>query len=304
MANMIEKVAILQDELDVQAKRELTSAWMEPNSKQVKYTGGREVKIPILTTSGLGDYDREKGHARGSINLEYKTHTMTQDRGTSFTMDENDVDESGFIVEASRVMGEFQRVHVIPEIDAYRYSMLAQKAKEAGRARTGYTATAEDVITQLLLDIAEVTEIYGEENIIITLNSSVGTILDTNKELAKTITTNNFSDGNVATKIRKLNDLHRIIRVPASRMKDKYKFLSGREGQEFGFEPSSDAKDINWIIAKADVPLAITKTNKMRAFDPNTYQGGNMWYMDYRRYHDLWVKDNKLDGLFVNIKQA
>ena len=26
--------------------------------------------------------------------------------------------------------------------------------------------------------------------------------------------------------------------------------------------------------------------------------------MNYRRYHDIWVLDNKLDSIFVNIKDA
>ena len=35
-----------------------------------------------------------------------------------------------------------------------------------------------------------------------------------------------------------------------------------------------------------------------------TNQNANAWAMDYRRYHDLWILDNKLDSVFVNIKDA
>lgn len=42
----------------------------------------------------------------------------------------------------------------------------------------------------------------------------------------------------------------------------------------------------------------------MRIFDPLTNQKANAWAMDYRRYHDLWILDNKLDSVFVNIKDA
>ena len=30
----------------------------------------------------------------------------------------------------------------------------------------------------------------------------------------------------------------------------------------------------------------------------------NAWQMDYRRFHDIWVLDNKLDSIFLNIKDA
>ena len=57
--------------------------------------------------------------------FKYQTKTMTQDRGRSFSFDENAVDETNFALTAATVMGEFQRTKVIPEIDAYRYSTIA-----------------------------------------------------------------------------------------------------------------------------------------------------------------------------------
>ncbi len=42
----------------------------------------------------------------------------------------------------------------------------------------------------------------------------------------------------------------------------------------------------------------------MRIFDPETYQDANAWSMDYRRFHDLWVKDNMLGSIALNIKDA
>lgn len=54
---------------------------------------------------------------------------MTQDRGRTFQLDAVDVDETNFALVAGNVMGEFQRTKVIPEIDAYRYSKIAELAK-------------------------------------------------------------------------------------------------------------------------------------------------------------------------------
>lgn len=68
---------------------------------------------------GLADYDRQEGYTDGAVNLKYETKTMTQDRGRRFTLDAMDVNESNFVATASSVMGEFQRTHVVPEIDAY-----------------------------------------------------------------------------------------------------------------------------------------------------------------------------------------
>ena len=82
---------------------------MELNDELVKYSGGNEIKIPKISMDGLANYDRQKGFVQGAVTLEWETVKMTQDRGRKFQIDENDVDESGFVLTASSVMGEFQR---------------------------------------------------------------------------------------------------------------------------------------------------------------------------------------------------
>lgn len=126
--NTIQTAAVIQSELDKAAVEQATSGWMEVNSSLVKYNGGSEVKIPELSMDGLADYDRQNGFVAGGVNFKYQTKTMTQDRGRSFSFDENAVDETNFALTAATVMGEFQRTKVIPEIDAYRYSTIARPA--------------------------------------------------------------------------------------------------------------------------------------------------------------------------------
>ncbi len=305
MANMLEKVAILQDELDKVAVEKLTSGFMDLNDDLVKYSGGNEVKIPVMTMDGLADYDREKGFVAGSVNLAWKTYEMTQDRGRKFNLDENDVDEANFIPTVSRVAGEFQRTKVVPEIDAYRYSKIASIADEAGKIRYGYSVDENTVLKELYKDLAKVRENYEGEDIVIIMNSAVATTLDLNESVAKKMTVSDFTKGDVSLKIKSLDGEYPIIRVGSSRMKTEYEFLTGKTGQEEGgFKPSDNAKDINWIIIVKRAAIAVNKTDKARVFDPETNQEARAWRYDYRKYHELWIPENKRDGIFVNVKQA
>ena len=111
--NTIQYAALFQQKLDEQVTALSTSGWMEANAGQVKYTGGKEIKVPSISTSGLGDYDRDSGFVQGSVNLTYETLTMTQDRGRTFSLDAMEVDESGFLANATTVMGE-HRAYVLP----------------------------------------------------------------------------------------------------------------------------------------------------------------------------------------------
>ena len=307
MPNVIEFAALFQKSLDELAVQEDTSGWMEPNQSLIQYTGGADVKIPILEMDGLADYDRNLGYVTGAVNLHYETKTMTQDRGKRFLLDAMDVSESNFLVNAPAVMGQFQREKVIPEIDAYRYSSIAKQAMEAKRAVYGYTPAEATILKKLYEDIVDVQCSVGSEvPLVITMSMRVAAILDMNEKLARNMSVTDFRQGDITLKVKSLEGKIPIIRVTPDRLKTKYKFWTGRgeDKDKFGFEPTEDALDVNWIICPRSTPIAVSRTDTMRIFDPQTYQNANAWAMDYRKYHDLWILKNKMPGVIVNIKQA
>ncbi|MCL2463126.1 MAG: hypothetical protein FWF44_10705, partial [Defluviitaleaceae bacterium] len=130
--NLLQYAEIYQAELDRLLIQTATSGWMEPNASQVRYNGGNKVHIPKLDMDGMADYDRDNGFLQGSINLEWQERTLTMDRGRTFQIDTMDVDETAFTTQMAAVMAEFQRTKVVPEIDSYRYSMIASLAQSNG----------------------------------------------------------------------------------------------------------------------------------------------------------------------------
>ncbi len=297
-----ESIAVLNTELDKAAVEGLTSGWMDLNDKLVKYNGGDEVKIPVMTMDGLADYDRNDGFVNGAVDLRFETRKLTQDRGRKFNLDENEVDETNFIVTAGKVMGEFQRTKVIPEIDAYRYSTIASIAQEHGRIRRA-TITATNIFEELYKDIALVEDAFGEGDLIITINRNIANLLMLNKDMSKRLSVGDFKQGDVELKVQVLDNQYPIKKVPSARMFTKYEFRTGKTGQEAGgFAKTSDAKEINWIICHRNAPIAVNKTDKIRVFDPETNQDARAWSTDYRKFHDLWVLENKYGAIAVNVK--
>lgn len=306
MANLIEYATIFQTELDKAAVEQSTSGWMELNDKLVKYNGGSEVKIPKLDLDGLADYDRQTGFVDGSVDLTWQTKTMTMDRGRKFTLDEHEVNDSNFVVTASSIMGEFQRKKVVPEIDAYRYSTIAANAIAKEKATFGYSPTETDLLKKLYYDIAAVQDVVGDDTpLVITMATPIAAMLDLNTTLAKSISVMDFQQGGVTLKVKSLNGQHPIIRVGSARMKTSYLFYDGTTAGQTkgGFAPAEGAQDINWIICPRTAPIAVSRTDEVRIFDPKTYQKMRSWAVDYRKYHDLWILDGQFDAIMVNIKQ-
>ena len=297
MPNTAEWGALLQDALDKQLEQQATSGWMEDNAGQVQYEGGKEVKVPILSLQGLGDYGRDAlGYPEGAVDVKYQTFTMRMDRGREFGFDRHDVDETNYVMNASQVMSEFQRAFVIPEIDAYRYSAIAQAVIGSGNYSV-YTPDRADILSKLKADLAEVMDITGvdESQLIITINQKHLVELDMSDEL--NLTWMDFAKVGLNAKVRSLG-LTPIIPVPSHRMKSAFDFLDGRSaGQEGGgFKPSADAADIGWIICPKTSPLAISKTDQVKIFSPDVNQDKDSWKTQYRKYHDPWIFENKAPG--------
>ena len=298
--NTMQYASVFMTELDKQLVEKSTTGWMEDNAKQVQYNGGAEVKIPKMTMSGLGDYDRNSGFAQGAVAVTYETRTLTQDRGRTFQLDAMDVDETNFAATAGAVMREFQSTKVIPEIDAYRYSKIHELAEAAGKANT-YTPAVNTIFEKLMNDITAVRDAAGEcTEVVIAMSAKVAGMLDLAKGGTNVLQSGYFEQGKAEIKVKEIDGCP-IIRVPSARFQTKYTFMDGVENAEGGFAAAEDAKGINWMVMVKQAPVAISKTDVTRIFDPMTNQNANAWKIDYRKYHDLWIMDNGMDGVLVSV---
>lgn len=124
-------------------------------------------------------------------------------------------------------------------------------------------------------------------------------------ELAGKITAVTFSKGGIQTQVPSVDGVP-LVSTPSNRMYTAIKINNGKDsGQEKGgYEKGTSAKNLNFFICPVTTPIAVTKQDIMRIFDPTTNQKLNAWQMDYRRFHDMWILDNKLDSIYLSIQEA
>lgn len=89
------------------------TAWMIPEAGKVRFTGGRDIEISTLSTTGLGNYDAGKAdgsaYPQGTVTNSWKSYTLSMDRGVKFSLDRTDPNDTGFLVTAENVIREFAR---------------------------------------------------------------------------------------------------------------------------------------------------------------------------------------------------
>ena len=310
MANLIETASVCQKKLDEAAVAESCTSWMEANAGEVIYTGGKEIKIPSIVMQGLANYDTAKGYIEGDIEFKYQTVEMTQDRGRGFTLDANSTDETNYALNISAAMGEFQREYVIPEVDTYRISTIASNiiaAEQSGMTAYEEVLEAKEnsltVLKAIKRGIKALRQSYTGP-IRIQINSDV--LFELEIELAGKMKYVEMKNPNgIITKVPMIDNCP-LIETPSDRMISSMTMLDGEtEGQEAGgWTKGSTAVDINFMVLPAMAPIAVSKMDTLRIFDPATYQKATAWHADYRRYHDLWIKKNKLKVMYASFAGA
>ena len=162
----IELATKFQPHTDEQFKAESKKSLL--TNTDYEWTGAHSIKVYKVTTSQMNDYGRS-GPAEGNwsrygavAGLDATTEEMTlkKDRSFTFAIDKLDQDETQQQLAAASALARQNREVVIPEVDAYTYGVMAEKA---GNKPDALELTADNIYTEILngsqaLDDAEVSE--------------------------------------------------------------------------------------------------------------------------------------------------
>lgn len=283
--------------LDEVYKRESLTAILDAANSRVQFEGGNAVKIFKTSLQGLGTYSRNSGFVDGDVTASWETMTLLQDRGRSFQVDAMDNEET-LGMAFGTLVPEFMRTKVIPEIDAYRF------AKYAGTAHIS-TATPTDIVlgtTDCLEMLEAAEEQLGNDEVPIE-----GRVLFVSelfyRGLKGAISRVVLNDETGVQRNIELYNGMQVIRVPQNRFNTAITLLDGKTaGQEAGgyVVPASTSYPINFMIIHPSAVVQVAKHAVPRIFSPDINQDADAWKFDYRIYHDAFVEDNKVAGIYLS----
>lgn len=268
---------------------------LDTANSDVKFINANTVLLPKLEMDGLADYSRNGGFVNGAATLTWGTYTLRQDRGRDFVIDAMD-DEETMNVAFGRLASEFIRTKVTPEIDAYTAAALATKVPAAntvsGTLASGAAAVAAiDDGTEKLDNL----EVPYEGRILFVSPTMY-------KALKSGITRMVMNrDDNVNYNVEMYNDM-RVITVPQARFVTAIDLLDGTtSGEEAGgYAKASGAADIDFMIVHPTAVRKIAKHVVPRIFANGVWQKSDGAAFQYRIYHDVFVLDNKVNGLYMH----
>jgi hypothetical protein len=340
MANSIEYAKKFVPIIDGIYKAAAVTQGMDAATK-ADFTGVNEVKVLKVSTTGLGDYSRENGYPKGDVTAAWETLKLTEERGKEISVDRMD-DEETLGLTFGTVTGEFMRLHVIPELDAYRFAKYASMSgisTTAGAVLTKDTVIAaiDEAVRQLNADEVplEGRRLYINSDLQPLLNSAlnrqwgsdgtVNTVLSGYNNMPITwvpptrfYTAITLHPGTENWGYTKASAVYTLTTAQPSDWATKYKdyfTLSGGVYSPVTGETAptwaedtyykqtyAGAADINFMIIYPPAILQVQKFALPKIFDPDTNQDKDAWKFQFRLYHDAFVYENKIKGLYLHKK--
>ena len=300
MANSIAKITKYLTALDTVYAKESVTAVLDNTSLAQEVEQANQIKIAKMALQGLADYSRATGYVSGDATLTWETHTFTQDRGRKFGVDSVDNMETAMLG-FGRLAGEFIRAYVVKELDAYRLSTLFSKAGTSAEANITTSSTAEtaiDVAIQVL-DDAEVSEDGRKLFVSNTFYNLLKNSATSGREM-------NMVNSEELNRTIRIYEGMEVIKVPTTRFYTAITQYDGStSGQEDGgyIKNASTGKDMNFMIVSPDcIAYQGIKHAVNKIITPEANQTSDAWLFFYRLYHDMFVYDNKVDGIYAHNK--
>ena len=98
MANSIASTKNYTSIIDEVYQRASVSHVLNSGRRMVRAgRNAKEIMVPKIEVTGLGDYTRNVGYKTGSITYEFETKTFNYDRGIKLLADVMDVEEAGVL---------------------------------------------------------------------------------------------------------------------------------------------------------------------------------------------------------------
>lgn len=294
MANNIQLAQTYLPLLDEVYKVSSRTALLDATKVQI--LNGNAIKVFKTSMDGMGNYNRSTGFVTGDVTGTWETLMLTKDRGRAFVIDRMDNEET-IGMAFGTLAGEFIRTKVAPEIDAYTFAKLAGVAGILG-ANGDVTIGTTDVAS--LIDIAEKdmneNEVPYEGRILFISETAYAGL---RAKIDRTVQNDVLG---INREVESYDGM-RLVRVPQTRFYTAITLYDGiTDGQTAGgyIGTPTTGYNINFMIVH---PSALTKVVKHvlpRIFTPEQYQQADAWKFDYRVYHDTFVYDNKVKGIYMH----
>lgn len=290
MANSITTISKYVQKMDeVYSQASKTMAFEVPQNDVVATKDAKTVLVQKLTLDGLSDYSRSTGYSDGDADLTWSSFTMRKDRGKKFQLDTLDGIES--YLQIAKVAGEFIRTKVVPEVDLYRFTQIAGSASITNTA-TPVADTSIELIDTAIATLGDAD--VNMDNLVLYVSETFYKLMKQSSDVSRWF--NISAPGTSMNRNIEMFDGIQVVRVPKTRFSTTATFGDGSNTQTGSY--------IDFILMDKSSAFAVKKHEDVKIIPAIANQSGDGDLFFYRLYHDCFVYENKVNGIYVNASTA
>jgi hypothetical protein len=188
-----------------------------------------------------------------------------------------------------RLLGEYVRTKVVPELDAFRFAKFAAEANAANSTFGGFVGgNLTNGVVTLAAIRAGITkldnnEVPPEGRFLFITPALLGSIEDLKTDESRAV----------------LAGLT-VVKVPQTRFYTAITQNAGATAGAGGYAKANTADDINFMLVSNTAPVIFTKHLVSDVLSPDVNPDADAWVMKYRSYGLAEVLENKVGGIYVN----
>lgn len=271
-----------------------TSAWNAAADVVATFNGGKVGRIPTLDIAGLKDYNAAQGYEGALVGANYEDVTLQYDRGRKLILDAvKSIADNNGIPTAGRVVGNFVRNSVVPEIDMTRVAAVCgAMTGVAGHIATGYTPAKGTIVTKIAEGLAAVQDDCGVDFCNILVNGKYRALLETSSEIAKTLDVGQ-GNGTINTRMLEYNGSP-VTFCPSSRM------VSAVEKKSDGsIGATTAAKEVIAVIEAPGAIQGVVARNVEKIIDASASENFDATTVNFRLYHGCFIPEGAKKAVYV-----
>lgn len=330
---------------DLVYKQEAVTSVLDANPKLLQFTGAKTVKIGKFQNGGLNDYYRNNnangfgdtrvpnpaldgiaasnfvgaadfGYQKSPARLTWEEFTLKCDRAAAFEIEYFDNEESGDELVGLGVT-EISRTTIVPEVDAYCLSKIAEYAGNRGADGNFPTMIKDGTEDAPLKTLNEAFLYYDEKEIpaddqIVFVNPKFMAALRNTKEVTKFLTQEDYSAGkDIRFKIEKYEG-RTLITVSPDRLRTNVVLHNGgyhwaTQDDVTAGRATAVSEEVNFLMVAKSAVMHVVKYEKVKVIsgEANLAARGFDGYTIFARiYHDVFVPDNKRVAIYLNLAEG
>lgn len=266
--------------------------YASPNNTTYKVTGADTIKIPVITTTGRKDANRDTiGTFSRNANNNWETKVLSNQRYWDNLIHPVDIDRTNYVMSIGNATQVYNQEQKFPEMDSYCVSKIFADWTAQGKTATAPVSPAVVDATNVLTYFDDMMEKMDEANVpdgrILYVTPHIKKLLKSASQVQRTVAADGTSQ-EINRAVSRLDDV-KLVSVPSKLMKTVYNFTQGyvpgagaKQILMFLVHPSAVITPVNYTFAALDEPCAKTQ--------------GKYYYYE-ESFEDVFILNQKADAI-------